>query len=371
MSQGYLSDVPRFRQEISALRPYQVGRQLEEVARENGLDPSELIKLTANEGPDGPFPGVVEAVTSVLGQSNRYPDNDCWTLGHALADELDVGFSDLLFGAGSVALLAELVLATGGPDTNIVYGWPSFVMYRFAAIWAGSSHREVPLDSQHRLDLAAMADAIDEETRVVIVCNPNNPTGTIRSGEDIRQFIEGVPDSVLVVVDEAYHEFVEADEYETLVPLAVERDNVIVLRTFSKIYGLAGYRVGYAVGRPETLAEIRKVQAPLTVNFAGQVAAHVSLGQADELARRREENSAHRHHLTGALAERGIDFAESHTNFIYFHLGDEAERTVEAMTGLGVVIRPMSGGWVRVTIGSADENRRFLEVLDEVRSDLE
>ena len=363
--------MPRFRQDISALRPYQVGRQLEEVARENGLDPSDLIKLTANEGPDGPFPGVVDAVTSVLAQSNRYPDNDCWTLGHELADELRVDFSNLLFGAGSVALLAELVLATGGPDTNIVYGWPSFVMYRFAAIWAGCSHREVPLDSLHRLDLDAMSDAIDDETRVVIVCNPNNPTGTIRSADDIRQFIESVPESVLIVVDEAYHEFVDADEYETLVPLAIDRDNVVVLRTFSKIYGLAGYRVGYAVGRPQTLGEIRKAQAPLTVNFAAQVAARASLGQAGELARRRDENSAHRHHLTGALAERGVEFAESHTNFIYFYLGDEAEAMVDAMTALGVVIRPMSGGWVRMTIGSADENRRFLTTLDSVLFDFE
>ena len=232
-------------------------------------------------------------------------------------------------------------------------------MYRFAAIWAGSAHVEVPLDEEHRLDLEAMAEAIDEDTRVVIVCNPNNPTGTIRSGADIRQFIEGVPDSVLVVVDEAYHEFVEALEYETLIPLAVERENVIVLRTFSKIYGLAGYRVGYAIGQPTTLAEIRKVQAPLTVNFAAQVAARASLGQPDELARRRRENSAHRHHLTGALAERGVEYAESHTNFIYFHLGDDAARVVEEMTGLGVVIRPMSGGWVRATIGTGAENRRF------------
>lgn len=356
--------MPRIRSEIAALKPYKVGRQLADVAREHGLDPSEIVKLTANEGPEGPFPGVVEAATQVLSRSNRYPDNSCWDLGHALAEELDVEFSNLMFGAGSVALLSEIASAAGGPGTNIVYGWPSFIMYRFAAIWAGSGFVEVPLDDSFRLDLEAMTSAIDDGTRVVVVCNPNNPTGTIRAADDIEAFIETVPDSVLVIVDEAYHEFVTDPSYRTEIPTALQRPNVVVLRTFSKIYALAAHRIGYAVGQADLITELRKVQAPLTVNQVAQAAALASLGQPAELERRGSENSARRHHLVGALAERGLRMADSHTNFIYFELGERAEKVVADMTARGVIIRGMGPRWVRVTIGDDDENRRFLGALD-------
>ncbi|HEU4320414.1 MAG TPA: histidinol-phosphate transaminase [Acidimicrobiia bacterium] len=356
--------MPRFRSDITSLKPYKVGRQLADVARAHGLDPSEIVKLTANEGPEGPFPGVVEAVTREMAQSNRYPDNDCWDLGHVLAEELGIGFENLLFGAGSVALISEVAMAAGGAGTNLVYGWPSFIMYRFAAIWAGSDYREVPLSSDHGLDLDAMAAALDANTRVVIVCNPNNPTGTIRPTPEIEEFIDSVPSDVLVIVDEAYHEFVTDPSYRTEIPLAVERDNVLVLRTFSKIYALAAHRIGYAVGKPKTLAEIRKAQAPLTVSRTAQAAALASLGQPEELERRRADNSARLHHLSGALAERSIEYVPSHTNFIYFHLGERADEVVEEMTTRGVLIRGMSPGWVRVTVGNDEENRRFLQALD-------
>lgn len=356
--------MPRVRADIAAIRPYQVGRQLADVARAHGLDPSEIVKLTANEGPEGPFPGVVEAAAAVLANSNRYPDNDCWDLGHELADELGVDFSNLMFGAGSVALLDEIGTAMGGPGTNFVYGWPSFIMYRFVALWAGSESREVPLGDDHSLDLAAMMSAIDDDTTMVIVCNPNNPTGTIKPANEIEAFIDSVPDHVLVVVDEAYHEFVTDPSYRTEIPLALERPNVVVLRTFSKIYALAAHRVGYAVARSDLLLELRKAQAPLTVNQVAQTAARATLGQPEELERRRRLNEARRHHLVGALAERRLPMAQSHTNFIYFELGDRAEETIETMTTRGVLIRGMGGGWVRVTIGDEDQNRRFLDALD-------
>lgn len=356
--------MPRIRSEIAALEPYRVGRQLADVAREHGLDPSDMVKLTANESPEGPFPGVVEAATQVLASSNRYPDNSCWDLGHALAEEADVDFSNLMFGAGSVALLSDIALAVGGPGARMVYGWPSFIMYRFAAIWAGSEFVEVPLDDSFRLDLDAMTAAINDDTTVVVVCNPNNPTGTIRTADDIEAFISAVPESVLVVVDEAYHEFVTDPDYRTLIPLAVARPNVVVLRTFSKIYALAGHRVGYAIGRADLITELRKVQAPLTVSQVAQAAAIASLGHPEELQRRQSENSARRHHLVGALAEREIRMAESHTNFVYFELGEHADEIVGAMTAQGVIIRGMGPGWVRVTIGNDGENRRFLDALD-------
>lgn len=356
--------MPRVRADIAALRPYQVGRQLADVARAHGLDPTEIVKLTANEGPEGPFPGVVEAASAVLAHSNRYPDNDCWDLGHELADELGVDFSNLMFGAGSVALLADMGTAMGGPGTNFVYGWPSFIMYRFVALWSGAKHREIPLDEKFSLDLDAVRTAVDDDTTMVIVCNPNNPTGTIKPADEIESFIDGVPEDVLVVVDEAYHEFVTDPAYRTQIPLALQRPNVVVLRTFSKIYALAGHRVGYAVARGDLLTELRKAQAPLTVNQVAQAAARATLGQPDELERRRSLNEARRHHLVGALAERGIPMAESHTNFIFFELGDDADSIIETMTTRGVLIRGMARGWVRVTIGDENENSRFIEALD-------
>jgi histidinol-phosphate aminotransferase len=268
-----------------------------------------------------------------------------------------------------VALIAEITSAVGGAGTSVVYGWPSFVMYRFAAIWAGASFREVPLNAEFELDLEGLADAIDADTRVVFLCNPNNPTGTIKPADQIDAFARSVPPHVLVVIDEAYHDYVTDARYHTAIPLAVELGNVVVLRTFSKVFALAAHRIGYAVGRAETLVELRKVQVPLVVSRVAQAAAMASLGQPAEVARRVELNAAGRHHVSGALTERRLIHVESHANFIYFKMpGDDSGSVSDEFTKRGVIIRPMSRGWMRVSIGSGDDNRRFIETLDEVLS---
>lgn len=359
--------MPLFRPEISALKPYEVGRPVSEVARDLGLEPGSIIRLTANETPYGPFPGVAKAAAEAIASSNRYPDNDLWDLSHALAAELGVGRENLLFGNGSVALLVDAVSAVGGHGTSVVYGWPSFVMYRFAAIWAGSDHVEVPLTAEHSFDLEAMARVVDEETRVVFVCNPNNPTGTITPYEQVVAFVESIPGSVLVVVDEAYHDFVADGGYGTAIPMALARGNVLVLRTFSKIYGLAAQRIGYAIGREDLITDLRKVQQPLTVNSVAQAAALASLGQPHELARRSEANSMGRQHLISVMAERDLPHAKSQTNFVYFRMpGNDSRRASKEFTTRGVIIRPMSAGWMRVTVGTESEHETFVQVLDEV-----
>ncbi|MEA1901921.1 MAG: histidinol-phosphate transaminase [Actinomycetota bacterium] len=358
--------MPYFRPDIKALNPYEVGRPIEDVAREHGIDPASIIKLAANESPDGPFPGVAEAVSAMLAESNRYPDNDLWDLSTALATELGVDRTNLLFGNGSVAIIADLTNAVGGPGTNIVYGWPSFVMYRYAAIWSGTELREVPLADGFVLDLDAIGEAVDENTRLVILCNPNNPTGTLTPSADIEAFIETLPSSTIAVVDEAYFEYVEDSRYRTAIPLAVAGPRVVVVRTFSKIFGLAAHRIGYAVGHWDTLTEVRKAQQPFTVSQPAQVAALATLGQPEELRRRVEANSAARHYLTGVIEERGLPFAESHTNFIFFRPGEDSREVSTAFTERGVIVRPTSGGWIRVTVGSAEENQRFVAVLDQV-----
>ncbi|MCI0544205.1 MAG: histidinol-phosphate transaminase [Actinobacteria bacterium] len=359
--------MPILRPEIAALAPYEVGRPIEEVVREHRVDPADVVRLTANESPEGPFPGVIDAAVDALALSNRYPDNDSLELTGALAAELGIARSNLMMGNGSVSLLAEMTAAVGGPGTNVVYAWPSFVMYRFAAIWAGSTVREIPLDAGHAHDLEAMGESIDETTRVVFVCNPNNPTGTITDADMIEDFINSVPAGVLVVVDEAYHDFVSNPSYRTAIPLAVDLPNVVVLRTFSKIYALAAHRVGYAVGRSETLTDLRKIQTPLTVSRVAQAAALASLGQPDEVARRAARNAAGRRYLSAALDERGLGQVASETNFIYFATpGDDSRRVSDEFTRLGVIIRPMSRGWVRVSVGSEIDNKRFVDALDRV-----
>lgn len=355
--------MPRFRPDLSGLVTYVPGRPIADVAQDLGIEPSEIVKLASNESPDGAFPGVAEAVATALLQSNRYPDNDTSGLPEAIADELDVTTDQVWLGAGSTGLLTNIAYAMGGPGTSAVFAWPSFIMYRIISRWAMAGAIEVPL-SEMAHDLGAMRSAVRNDTTVVYVCNPNNPTGTIVPGHDLEEFVGSMPESVLTVVDEAYHHFVDDPSYRTLVPLASNRPNVVVLRTFSKIYGLAAHRVGYAIGTPETLENLRRTQPPFTVTSVSQAAALASLGQSEEIERRRMENSSGRHHLLGVLVERGVEHVPSQTNFIYFRLGPSSAATGDLFLERGVIVRPMSRGWVRVTVGNADENERFVTALD-------
>ena len=346
------------------------GKSAERVAREIGVDPADIIKLASNESPDGPFPGVAEAVAAVLEESHRYPEDDQEELAAAAAKYVGVPTDHLWFGNGSVSLLGHIALMVGGPGTSAVYGWPSFVMYDILSRWAMTEPIPVPLDDQFRFDLDAIRSAMRDDTTVAYLCNPNNPSGTIVSGDGIEAFINSVPDSVLVVVDEAYHEFVADPAYRTAVPLAVERDNVLVLRTFSKVFGLAAHRLGYGIGRPETLEDLRKAQAPFSVTTVSQAAGAASLGQTAEIERRVQANAAGRHHMLGVMAERGIEHAHSETNFVFFRLEGDSSNVAHRFERLGVIIRPMAQGWQRVTVGSEAENGRFVAALDTVLDNL-
>ena len=358
--------MPRFRPDLEGLVTYVPGRPIEEVAREIGMDPAAIIKLASNESPEGPFPGVREAVQEAALDSNRYPDSDVHDLTRELSTELGVANDEIWFGAGSTGLLGSIALSVGGAGTTAVYACPSFIMYRIISRWAGAQAIEVSLDHEHRHDLDAIAEAITPDTSVVYICNPNNPTGTIVDDDSLDSFVAGVPDSVLVVVDEAYHHFVDDPRYRSFLDRAPSRSNVVVLRTFSKIFGLASHRIGFAVGNSDVLAGLRRTQAPFTVTSVAQAAAMASLGQATEIERRRLANSAGRHHLTGALDERGIARTDSQANFVFFELGDGSNAVPDAFTRLGVIVRPMSKGWLRVTIGTPAENERFVGALDEV-----
>jgi histidinol-phosphate aminotransferase len=358
--------MPTFRQDLRALDAYVPGRPIEQVAGEMGIAPEQIVKLASNESPDGPFPGVVEAVADTLGGSNRYPDNDATSLSDALSKWLGLPAAHLWLGAGSVALLGHIALAVGGPGTSAVFAWPSFVMYRTVSRWAMTETVEVPLTALFVHDLEAMSGAIREDTSVVYLCNPNNPTGTIFSGEAMEWFVGAVPERVLIVVDEAYVDFANDPAYRSALTLATERSNVVVLRTFSKIFSLAAHRVGYAVGHPATIAELRKTQTPFSISQVAQTAATASLGDEVEHRRRVEANALGRHHLLGVLEERAVPHCESHANFVYMRIGEDSIAASDEFTRRGVIIRPMSRGWLRVTVGSDSENKRFVTALDEV-----
>jgi histidinol-phosphate aminotransferase len=358
--------MPTIRPDVAAIGPYVPGRSIEEVAAEIGMTPGQIVKLASNESPDGPFPGVIEAATKALAEANRYPDDDLGHLNATLSEFLGVPGDHLWFGAGSVGLIGHIAVAVGGPGTSAAYAWPSFVMYRIATRWAMSEAIEVPLDENHVHDLEAIREAMRPDTTIVYLCNPNNPTGTVVGAEAVAAFIDSVPDTTLVVVDEAYHDYVSDERYASSISEALQRQNVLVLRTFSKIFALAGHRIGYAVGSPETIGELRKAQPPFTVGQVASAAAAASLRDRVELERRQEANEAGRHQLQGVLAERSLPHTESQANFVYFELGVEAAEAAEMFATHGVIIRPMSGGWLRVTVGSEGENRRFVQALDRV-----
>lgn len=348
---------------VAKIPPYEAGRPIEEVARSVGLDPATVIKLASNESPIPPFPEVIEAIAAAAAGSNRYPDNDWYLLAEAVADALQIDPDRLMFGGGTSELLRVTSLAVGGEGTSAVYPWPSFVIYRMGSALAGSTPIEVPLTADHHLDLDAMAGAVRGDTTVVFLCNPNNPTGTHRSAADVTGFIDSVPERTLVVVDEAYFEYATAPDYGSAMDLALARPNVIVLRTFSKIYSLASLRVGYAIGQPATLADLRRAQAPFTVNGLAQIAALTAIRYPLRVEERARFTAGERDRMERELGARKVEFVPSQANFIYLHPHGIENGAFEAFLQKGVIVRQFGGGWIRVTIGSVDENDRFLQAL--------
>ncbi len=354
----------RFNPSVARITPYVGGRPIDEVVREYGI--SEVIKLASNESPTEPFPEVVDRIRAVAPGVNRYPDSSCHVLARDASARLSIPVESLWFGAGSSELLRVIATSVGGAGTSAVFPWPSFAMYPIVTMIAEADPAPVPLDPDHRVDLEAMFTALDDRATVVYVCNPNNPSGTHQPARAIEAFISKVPDHVLVVVDEAYAEYATAHDFGTMIPLALRRPNVLVLRTFSKIYGLAGLRVGYAVAMPDTIASLRRSQRPFTVTQIAQEAAREAIRYPGRVEERRRENERGRDLLTSGLAERGVTVVGSQTNFVYFELGPEATRVNEELLRRGVIIRLADPGWARVSVGTEYENQRFLMALDQV-----
>lgn len=344
----------RTRADLAALPAYVPGRNI-----------PGAVKLASNEVSAGPLPSVREAIADAAGEVNRYPDNGWAALLARLARRFDVAPAQLAVGCGAVTLCQQLVHATCISTDEVIFGWRSFEVYPMITAVAEAVQRRVPLTAGHELDLDAMAAAVTPATRLIFVCSPNNPTGTAVRAEELRRFVDAVPSDVLIVLDEAYREFIDDPDVLDGVDLyrerlAAGRDNIAVLRTFSKAYGLAGLRVGYCIASEQVTEALRKVYVPFGVNSVAQVAAIASLDAEDELMQRCAEVVTERGRVRDALLAAGYEVPPSQANFVWLSLGTRTDKFNEHCLEHKVVVRPYSGDGVRVTVGEPAENDAFL-----------
>lgn len=328
------------------------------------------IKLASNETPLGPLPSVSKAIAEATATVNRYPDVGAFALVERLAKRLGVRQEQVAVGCGSVSLCQQLIQALCNDGDEVLFAWRSFEAYPIITQVVGAQQVTVPLDEGHTHDLDAMLAAITPKTRVVFVCNPNNPTGTAVRRDALVRFLDAVPDGVLVALDEAYREFVTDPDVPDGLDLMHGRDNVAVLRTFSKAYGLAGLRVGYLISNEVVTAAVRKVYVPFSVNALAQTAALASLDAADELLARCVELAAERERVRDGLLAAGYDVPESQANFVWLPLGERTANFAEHALASKVVVRPFVGEGVRVTIGTPGENDIFLDAARSFPADV-
>lgn len=322
-------------------------------------------KISSNENPYPPLRSVVKAVARAAETMNRYPDMGVTRLTEALAERLDVPATHIATGTGSVAVLGHLVDITCETGDEVVYAWRSFEAYPIVVALSGATSVQVPVDAEARHDLDAMAAAITDRTRLVLVCSPNNPTGPAVREDELRAFLAKVPQEVLVVLDEAYLEFTTDEAVPDALAIYREHPNVVVLRTFSKAYGLAGLRVGYAVAHEEVATALRKAATPFGVSDLAQQAAVASLKAYDELEVRVKELVAERKRVVTALREQGWDVPEAQGNFLWLPLSEDAVPFAKACLARALTVRPFDGDGVRVSIGETEANDRFVSIAAE------
>ncbi len=353
---------------LETLPVYQPGRPIEEVARELGLPVDSVIKLASNENPLGPSPKALAAMRAAVEKVHLYPDGNAYYLKHHLAECLQVKPEHLILGNGSNEIIELVGHALLGPGTDVVVSDYCFAVYPIVTRLFGGRLISVPARG-HGHDLPAMLKAVTPRTRIVFVANPNNPTGTLASKGEVLALIEGLPEDVLLAVDEAYLEFL--DEPLDLLPLvrSGRKPNVLLMRTFSKIYGLAGLRLGYGIGHPETVAALEKIRQPFNVNLVAQAAALAALDDAEHMERTRANNATGLRYFEEGCRRHRLEFVQSYANFILVRVG-LGQEVCEALQQRGVIVRPMGGyrlpEWVRITVGTPAENERCLGALVEV-----
>ncbi len=353
---------------LATLPVYQPGRPIEEVARELGLQASDIIKLASNENPLGPSPAAVAAMERAIQSLHLYPDGNAFYLKQKLASKLGVTTANLILGNGSNEIIEFIGHALMAPDTDVVVSQYCFAVYPIVTKLFGANLITVPaVDFGH--DIPAMIRAITPKTRVIFVANPNNPTGTLISASDIARLIKEVPPHVLIAMDEAYVEFLE--EPCDLLPMirSGQVPNLLLMRTFSKIYGLAGLRLGYGIGHPELITALEKIRQPFNINSLIQAGAIAALDDEEHISGTRRNNAAGLKVFENAFNELKLRFVPSSANFILVQVGD-GQKVFAELQKLGVIVRPMAGyqmpEWIRISIGSPNENERCLAALQKV-----
>jgi histidinol-phosphate aminotransferase len=350
---------------LKTLPVYQPGRPIEEVARELGLPANSIIKVASNENPFGPSPLAIAAMQKAVSGVNLYPDGNAFYLKQKLAAKLGIETTNLILGNGSNEIIEFVSHALLAPGDDVVVSQFCFAIYPIVAKMFGANLVVVPAkDYGH--NLPTMLKAITPKTRIVFVANPNNPTGTLAPREELIKFVNDVPDDVLLVMDEAYIEFL--DDAVDLVPLIRPgvRKNLILMRTFSKIYGLAGLRIGYGIGNPELISALEKIRQPFNINSLAQAAALAALDDGEHVRKTRANNFGGLEFFSRAFRDLKLEFVPSFANFILVRVG-EGQKVFDAMQKQGVIARPMGGyqlpEWIRISIGTPQENERSLNAL--------
>lgn len=351
---------------ICDLVAYEPGKPIDETARELGLDPSSIVKVASNENPLGPSPMAKTAMREAIEEAHIYPDGGGYRLRHAIADSFDMDVSNVILGNGSNEIIELLCHTFLNPNAELIAAEHAFVVYKLMATLFGAKYIEVP-DPDFIHDLDAMAAAINPNTRLVFIANPNNPTGTMVGQEAIDRFMAQVPDHVVVVFDEAYYEF--PDSPPDTLKYVREGRNVCVLRTFSKIHGLAALRVGYGLASTPLAQLLQKARQPFNVNAVAQAGALAAMADHGHIRKTLEVNRSGMAFYEKEFAARGLEFVPSFANFLLVRTG-EGDRVFQGMLKQGVIVRAMSGyklpDWIRISIGTESQNRRCLEVLDSV-----
>ncbi|MHA6761663.1 histidinol-phosphate transaminase [Streptacidiphilus sp. PAMC 29251] len=355
---------PRLREALRGIPTYKPGKP---AAGGAGVP---AFKLSSNENPYPPLPGVLETAVAAAGSINRYPDMGCTGLVAELAERYGVPESHIATGTGSVGVAQSLIHATSGPGDEVVYAWRSFEAYPIIVQISGATSVQVPLTEGDVHDLDALLAAVTERTRLIFVCNPNNPTGTVVRRAELERFLDAVPADVLVVLDEAYTEFVRDGEVPDGVELYRDRPNVCVLRTFSKAYGLAGLRVGFAIAHEPVAEALRQTAVPFGVSQLAQDAAVASLRAEEALLERVAALVAERDRVEAGLAAQGWTLPVSQANFVWLRLGERTLDFAAACAAAGVVVRPFAGEGVRVTVGEVEANDLFLATAELFRKSL-
>jgi histidinol-phosphate aminotransferase len=358
------------KQHLQNVKPYIPGKPVEELRREKNIK-GQIVKLASNENPYEPMDEIKQAILSEIDQLGRYPNSGSHYLSHELAEAHDVEPDQIFVGNGSNEILDLLVRAFVNPGEEAAYPFPSFIAYPLICQQAGVAEIKVPL-KDYRLDLVALKESLTPATKMVFICNPNNPTGTYVTKNEVDEFLDGLPDNIIVVFDEAYFEYVTAEDYPDTKSILGKRENIIILRTFSKAFSLSGLRIGYSISHKDLATCLHMVRQPFNVNRIAQIAARAALKYRDNLKDRITENNQQRELIAEKLRILGFDVPQSQTNFLLaVPLEDKHEALVGKMMDKGVIVRS-ANPWglgkeaFRVSIGTPEENSFFLEVLADI-----